>query len=297
LSGKRRWARRLLIGVLVLAGLVLLFDGVVAILSWSERRGAEEVDPWVLSSQLLEPRGAPRGTVVMVHGFAGSPLDLRPLAEPLRGEGYRVVIPLVPGQTRTVSAYDRGDIPMEEHLEWLRAIIREETARAGTKPALVGFSMGGALSTVVASEGLVSRLLLLAPFYGLPAANDLAWTSSRVLSVFVPVVPKFVKARIDDPEGYETYTPGSELLSLSAFHQLERLAEVARAAVPKIAVPTLVLAAEGDSAASFETIMTLYSEHPVATVRALPDSNHVVLYDYDREVAIAAALEFLTTED
>ena len=49
----------------------------------------------------------PKETIILVHGFTGSPYDYRTLAESLRDSGYRVVIPVVPGQTKATLVYRR----------------------------------------------------------------------------------------------------------------------------------------------------------------------------------------------
>ena len=250
---------------------------------------------WIASSQELDPVGpAVERSIIFVHGFAGSPFDFKPVGEKLSKRGFRVVIPVVPGQTEATLAYRRGDYTPEFYIDWLAKIVEQETKRFDKKPYLVGFSMGGALSTVVASMGTVDRLVLLAPFYSLPYANDLLWTLSRGLMWVMPIVPKLAKGRINDPEGYERYTPGSMIISLRAFDHLEELAVLARHSGPNITIPTLMLFSPNDQVGCFVHAKEVFTSQSNVKVLEYPRSNHVLLYDYDCEAVIEAMIRFLT---
>jgi alpha-beta hydrolase superfamily lysophospholipase len=274
-----------------------LFNLVVADLARREYDGVPEPDEaWIVKDQVLMPEGEPRGTVVLIHGFGGSPLDYKPLALPLVTAGFRVVAPVTPGQGRDVFAHRRGEITPEILLTWLRGIINRETQKGGPKPHLVGFSMGGALSTVVASENRVDRLVLIAPFYALPNADTMLETAAEIVEPILPVVPKPWRGNIADPSVYEEYFPGTKYVSLEAFQQLEDLARRARTAASILDRPTLLLGSDNDFAASFETARGCLESRPNVTVLTFPRSDHILLYDYDRSEVIRKVVEFLTAD-
>src|SRR6187397_1689683 len=106
-----------------------------------------------------EPWSAPgtgtraRTGVLLVHGFRGSPLSLRPLGELLAERGFAVDLPLLPGHGTTW----RDMLPTRyEH--WRSHVLASVGAlRARTeRVVLVGLSMGGTLSLDVASGGEAS---------------------------------------------------------------------------------------------------------------------------------------------
>ena len=134
--------------------------------SWGENSS------WCTDEQVLNPEKTRQRTVIMVHGFGGSPFDFKPLALQLKKMGFFVRIPIMPGQTKDYFAYSRGQFSPTFFIKWLGEIIEEEQQRFGTKPYLVGFSMGGTLSTVLAAEGGIEKLILVAPFYSLPQHHD-----------------------------------------------------------------------------------------------------------------------------
>lgn len=286
--------------VLGLTLCVVLFDLIVAVMARREYATPPRPDEdWIVHDQVVLPdNGRPvTKTVVMVHGFGGSPLDFKPLARPLANRGFRVVMPVTPGQGRDVVAHHRGDITAEDNLSWLRGVIRTETILAGgEKPDLVGFSMGGALATVIASEDLVDRVVLLGPFYALPTAGGLLQTLAGVLEWVVPVVPKPWRGNIADESVYEEYFPGTWFISIGAFLRLQDLADQARVAATVITRPTLLLGSSNDYAASFAVSKELYTGNEFVTVHEFPKSDHILLYDYDREEVIRMVIEFLSAE-
>lgn len=100
--------------------------------------------------------------VLLIHGFPGTPAELRPLANHLADAGYSAHGMLLPGFGPDISNlknYDRFD--------WLRAVRRywqDEMHIYDTK-TLLGYSMGGAMALNLANELNPDRLVLLAPFY------------------------------------------------------------------------------------------------------------------------------------
>jgi alpha-beta hydrolase superfamily lysophospholipase len=204
-------------------------------------------------------------------------------------------MPVTPGQGRDVNAFRRKEITPEITLRWLRGLIRAETLRArGVKPHLVGFSMGGTLVTVVAAEDLGDRVVLLGPFYSLPTADGLIRTAAGLLEPVVPVFPKPWRGNIADPSVYETYQPGTWFISVGAFLNLEELADRARVAATALTRPTLLLGSRKDHAASFQVSQELYAGNEAVTIHEFPNSDHILLYDYDREEVIRMVGEFLS---
>ena len=60
-------------------------------------------------------RGGPRG-VLCLHGFTGTPFEVRPLAEALAGRGYTVLAPVLAGHCGTIdelacTAHAHGPLP------------------------------------------------------------------------------------------------------------------------------------------------------------------------------------------
>jgi carboxylesterase len=252
---------------------------------------------WLNESQILNPEGqAHLPSIVLVHGYVGSPKDFIYLAEELAGLGYRVVCPVTPGQTTRTPILSRGEYTLEYYEAWLTAIIKNEKKLTGRKPLLVGFSMGGALSTIVAQKDVVEKLVLLAPFFSLPYGNEIAVCAANILRWLLPVIPKFSKGVINDPVGYSEYQPGSMYMSLRAFLQLEKVALTARKQAVNITIPTLVVISQNDQAASAKRTIETFGDMNNVQIENYPKSNHILLYDYDKNEIIKKIIHFIAGE-
>lgn len=257
----------------------------------------QEKKRWLTASQIIKPNGNLKGrSVILVHGFVGSPLDFKPLAKPLSEEGFRVVIPVVPEQTDKTPILKRGAYTTQKYIHWLTKIVAEETLINSKKPYIVGFSMGGALATIVADYGLVDKVVLISPYYSLPTANGLIWNIAKATKWFVPCIPKFINGKINDDEGYKDYTPGSYCISVKAFCRLQELASIARNSVSGISSPVLIIGSPNDEVASFELTKKLFKNKLNTEIIEFPKSNHILLYDYDQKEIIQKILSFLNTK-
>lgn len=285
--------------ILVVIGFVIclgLFDLSMFWLAHREKSQLpNEKADWVLSAQVHEPKAGPatRGTAILLHGFVGSPYDFFPLVGPLTEIGYRVIVPIVPEQNRKHPAWRRGEMTPDAMVQWVQDLVEEETLSTGRPPTLVGFSMGASLALLAAHSGGVNRLVLLAPYFGMPVADKALTWAARVARWVVPIIPKSSRGQIRDPEGYSRYEPGSFLISLPAFLHLQRLAEKARSAAPYIRVPTITIHAPKDSVASFYAMERLLGQLANVEIVTVNSSNHILLFDFDAPEVIRNVVAFL----
>lgn len=284
------WGAAIAVAILLLATInAAIFLG--ACYEYSASSGK---DPWLRCTQVLEGGGA-RSSVILLHGFGGTPRDLRALAERLADHGFRAIVPVIPDQASTTFAYGRGRVSPAEYADWLLDLIRRETAASGQPPSLVGFSMGGALATLAAVDHAVAKLVLISPYFNLPERIQWVGGVTNWLRWIVPVVPKVAKGQILDPDGYREYATGSYFISLRAAQRLSQLTRIARAKAPHLTVPTLVLASTRDVVASFATTVELFRGLDNARLVTCDRSDHIVTYDFDRELVLVEALSFLAS--
>lgn len=125
-------------------------------MNWSELKLFQE--PKHLA--FLWPGGKP--ATLLVHGFPGTPAEMRPLGRLLQPMGWTVQGLLLPGfgaQYHTLNEHRFED--------WLAAVIDALRAlrAAGHAPVmLAGYSMGAALAMSAAAVEPPDALMLLAPF-------------------------------------------------------------------------------------------------------------------------------------
>jgi carboxylesterase len=122
---------------------------------------------------------------LLVHGFLGTPAEIRPLAESLRQAGWTVQGVLLPG-----FGPDIETLPERTYEDWLATVEQalEALRREHAPVLLIGYSMGGALSVVAARRHPPDALVLLAPFVHL--ISPLLGT---VWAVFRPFLPRYVR--------------------------------------------------------------------------------------------------------
>lgn len=133
---------------------------------------------------------------LLVHGFPGTPAEVRPVAEYLAAHGWRAKAPLLPGfgpDIANLERYNRFDWQREVERAWLDMVERGESTGYN---ALIGFSMGGALALSLASRLKPDRLVLIAPFTRFPRLLTwLALLARRLSKRYYP----FRKADFSDP--------------------------------------------------------------------------------------------------
>jgi esterase/lipase len=151
-----------------------------------------------------------RPAALLVHGFPGTPDEVRPLAQALHAQGWTVQGLLLPGFGPQIAAL--GEYSFED---WRAAVFQAlETLQSQHAPViLVGYSMGGALSIITAAARDVNGLALLAPFLW----PDALW--QRLLApVLALVLPRYLqplrKANFANPEIQQAvrgFFPGLDL--------------------------------------------------------------------------------------
>jgi esterase/lipase len=195
---------------------------------------------------------------LLVHGFPGTPDEIRPLAQALNAQGWTVQGLLLPGfgpQIATISEYSFED--------WRDAVFAAlDVLQSQHAPVLlVGYSMGGALSILAAASRQVDGLVLLAPFLW----QDVLW--QRILApVLGLVLPRYIQPlkRADFQNGnirqaVQSFLPGVDIddpqtqtdlrqlnLPLSLLGDLRQVGLEAYQQMGKVTAPTLVVQGNQD---------------------------------------------------
>jgi len=181
---------------IILQGAFLLFFDLIH---------AQSVPPGLLSQPLqafTDPIHQPfflaggNAAALLVHGFPGTPAEMRPLAETLHEQGWSVQGILLPGfGSRFAEILERG------YADWLETVEQAlQTLKQRYSPVLlIGYSLGGALSLPAAVWLQPNGLILLSPFWRL--GTPLQRLIGRVAR---PILPRYFrplrKADLRDPK-------------------------------------------------------------------------------------------------
>jgi len=230
--------------------------------------------------------------VVLVHGFTGTPYEVRYLGEQLARAGYTVRAPLLPGHGTSLDDLDRMT-----WRDWTEAVERAVDAmrvRCG-RVAVVGQSLGGLLALHVASHrrDVTCVASLAAPLWleGF-SAKVAAWTTTGPLRGRVRVLPKLGGSDVRDRRA-RADNPCYPAIPTRALAQLLAFMRIADEALPQISQPVLVLHAEQDHTAPVACAARIAERAHAARVRILPESYHLIAADVERDIVAAEVIDFL----
>ncbi|MBJ7608379.1 MAG: alpha/beta fold hydrolase [Candidatus Dormibacteraeota bacterium] len=240
------------------------------------------VSPWAIGE-------GPRG-VLLLHGFAGTPPELRRLGNHLAGRGYRCRGPALAGHATTPEALLATD-----RRDWTRSAQAELDRLAGEceQVMVVGQSMGGTIALHLAATDLrIAAVATLAAPVWLSAA------ATRLISIAKYVV-RWHTAGSDvdlyDPVAIEElYSHGRR--PMRSIREFTRLLGEVRDELAMIRAPVLVLHGGRDRTIDPENALEIErrlvcSSHVARIV--FPRSGHGMSVDIDSEPINAAVTDWL----
>lgn len=239
----------------------------------------------------LDASGSTAG-VLLLHGFGDTPQSMRYLADELHGRGYAVRVPLLPGHGRTLQAFARSHAS-----EWLAAARAARDAMQGryARLAIIGQSMGGALSVLLAAERTPAALVLLAPYLGAsPGVRRIArWPA--LTAVLAPYVGGRAGERSIFDADERARGLGYGLTTPRLLGELAGLADRARAALGDVKAPTLLIQSRDDHRLSPAVAEQAVADLGAREVRLewLDDCGHVITVDRERTRVFSLVGEWL----
>lgn len=242
--------------------------------------------PIIPGAEPWSAAGGPKG-VLVVHGFTGNPHSMRGIAEALAAAGFTVELPLLPGHGTSVE-----DMLETSFRDWLGAAedAYADLASRCDEVAVVGLSMGGALTAWLASEhpeiaGIACINAVVTPPEGMKEALEAMVAEGQTL---MPGIGSDI-AKEGVTESAYADTPLQPLLTL-----FDGAAEL-KDRLPRITCPVLVVNSPQDHVVPPENsdILAASVSGPVERFTA-PDSYHVVTLDNDGPAVIDAVTAFCT---
>jgi len=254
----------------------LLFDDELRAHQWNRKQftaprfseiNAKETATQSGEPYLLIPRANVRTGVLLVHGFLASPAELREYGQRLTEDGYAVMgVRLAGHGTSPWDLKERG------WQDWLNSVRRGYRILSAfvDQIVIVGFSTGGGLSLMLASEELdkvIGVASVSAPLtfrdhkmFLVPLVHGLNKLASWFPS-FDGVIP-FRDNNTEHPDiNYRS-------IPVHALYQLRELTDVLKQRLPRIKVPALIVQGDKDPIVHPDSAQHIY-DLMAATDRSL----------------------------
>ncbi len=234
-------------------------------------------------------QGSDESVALLVHGFPGTPAELRPVGGMIHRAGLSVSGMLLPG-----FGSDFLNVANYRNEEWLAAVedelvmLRSRFARI----LLVGNSMGSALAMQAATRQPVDGLLLFSPWWRI----EQRWLDA-LAPLVQPLIPRlhpfrradFADARLrtallrfmpdvnlDDAEAQEAIR--NLQIETSVITAVRRTGRLAAAAAPLVTTPTLIIQAVNDILVRPAVTATLARRLPNLAGLAIADGDHEIAH-------------------
>jgi carboxylesterase len=253
----------------------------------------------------LEPSGASSGTsgVLLVHGFTGSPFEMRYLGEGLSARGHVVYCPRLAGHCAPADVLCRT-----RFADWLGSVEEAfDRLRARVGPAgrvyVCGLSLGGLLTLDLAARRGPAQLagigVLAAPLWFPRATETIIAVTKWLGSSGNFSVPKLAGSDVADAEMQRrnNLAQGAVGLPIRAVLELHGYMAHVRARLGEVHVPALVAHSTEDHTAPYacmaEIVGALRAHNPPGSVEALTlaRSYHVLTIDHERDVVLEAVAQ------
>lgn len=234
-----------------------------------------------------EPFFLPGGKhgVIVVHGFTGSPSEMRPLGEYLQAQGFTVLGPRLDGHGTQVNELLSTQWP-----QWYRGVEDAYYLLQGCCQTIsvIGLSMGGLLALKLGLEYPVSQVVALS-------------TPIFIADKRLPLLPLYRLVRRYMPktrrryDAGDKYSIGYDQTPLASLSSLLQLIKHVGKRLPQLTVPLLVAQSRSEHTVLPQSAQYIM-DHAGSRVKELvwlERSGHIVTLDIEREMLFAKIAAFL----
>jgi carboxylesterase len=248
-------------------------------------------------------RGPGRRAALCLHGFTGTPFEVRPLAEALAAQGFTTAAPQLAGHCGTVDQLAATGYP-----EWLasaEAALRAlQEDNGGAPVAIAGFSLGGLLALRLARlfpQRVAALAIMAAPL----RLHPLEVAGMRAISHLPRLLRRGPLHALPKTRGFDVVdeemqarNPSLAAMPLSGVASLLDLGELVRRDLPFITTPVLVAHGARDHTVPFEDSLELAGSIGSSVVERLwlEKSGHLLAIDVERRTLVEAVGKFFAQQ-
>ncbi|MBR5913595.1 MAG: alpha/beta fold hydrolase [Selenomonadaceae bacterium] len=236
-------------------------------------------------------RGGKEG-VLLIHGFTGSPAELLLLGEFLNHAGYTVLCVRLAGHGTS-----EFDLERTTCADWFNSVLDGYAMLKSSceKIFVVGHSMGSLLSLKLAALKHVDKLVTLSPPFFINEELHLEQLPPRSECENLFTFKPRRKLHNVPPAVNKTYRK----LPLVCVHEFLILLNEVTEILSKVRTPLLIMHAEDDHTAKFESAEFLFnavSSEQIKLVK-IPTGGHLIPLTEGRDFVFENILEFLISSE
>jgi len=213
--------------------------------------------------------------ILLIHGFTGSPAEMRLLGEYLFQKGYTVYAPLLKGHGTTPE-----EMAKTSKDDWFHSVNEayEFLYQKGYHSIVaIGLSMGGILVLKLSTmKKLIGVVSLAAPIF--VRDKRIAW--AKWLKYF-----KAYNKKVGKAPHIEQYLDSYDRTPIAAVEGLYQLMKEVKVELGKVELPILVLQGKKDETVDTESAQYIF-DHISSTDKELlwyEKSSHIMTLDHERE--------------
>jgi carboxylesterase len=227
---------------------------------------------------------------LLIHGFTGSPFEMRELGEHLNQQGHTVL-----GVRLSAHGTQPEDMIRARWQDWLASVYDGWHLLAGCTDQIfvMGLSMGAMLTLLFASQTALAGIVVMAGPHHLPDDPRL-----RFIKPISMIKPFLAKGEPDwvDPTAEATHIC-YDVDPTRSYHEIVKLMEALQAGFPAVRAPILLIYSENDqSVLAEERHMELIYEAVASQHKEtlwVQGSGHVVTRDAQRQMVFDACADFV----
>jgi carboxylesterase len=224
--------------------------------------------------------------ILLIHGFTGSPSEMRYLGDYLKDKGYTVKGVLLKGHGTTFQ-----DMRKTNYRDWIKSAEQGylKLAAECDEVFVVGFSMGGALTLHLAQKYDIKGIVSLATPIKILNRQYLIATMAKYLKFAVSKQQKTVMKKDPFIIGYNK-TPIKCMLSLL------QLINIVKADLHNIEKPILIMQSYGDGTVHPSSANFIYKRIASTdkSIIFLHNSGHIITCDSEKEQVFEEVHSFIS---
>lgn len=228
---------------------------------------------------------------LLIHGFTGTPFEMRELGQYLARKGFSVLAPRLFAHATSLEDLQRARWP-----DWMASVEDGYDLLHGACDRIIpiGLSMGGVLAILTAARLEVAAAVLMSTPYNPPDRR------MPMLHTVAPLLSQLWRTSSKGPSDWHDARAGASHMeyprhSVRGALELYGLLLEARQALPKVRCPLLIVHSRQDAAIPWQDAEQIYA-HAGSTNKemlCLDKSGHVVTRDAERARVFEATAAFL----